>query len=247
MKTLFNSVPAFLILAAAGLIALTLPLRAAPPGLSEGCMWVNEPDSSAPTDFRFYEADFYAGEQVTVTASDPSGGATTFTVEFGGSVRTASIPGSITLSVAPGSEFGLGYYTNDGEAVFTDTCSAGSGAAGTGGGGDETPLPSCWRGDGRLNDAACGAPAAVYCNDYGGVDVYKLDPSGQVWELRLRVTGDEIGAPTGENRSVKEMGDSLVSQLGDGTLQLNTFYADGKPYIITWNSCVPGSVQIIAH
>lgn len=117
----------------------------------------------------------------------------------------------------------------------------------TGGGGSSkshhtsatpTPLPVL-PSDGRINNHA-GAPVAVYGTP---LTVYGIDPETAGGSLVFQLSDEEIAAmgipvdeplvlATGVNPSTGMA--VVLYRLPDGAFQLNTFYADGKPYQIKW-------------
>jgi hypothetical protein len=111
----------------------------------------------------------------------------------------------------------------------------------------------CQLGDGRINDFPdkdCGAPVAVY---FGSIDIYAIDPITSAGTLALRITNDELttaGVPEDGNLILEQTVNPftgmaiVVSRLSTGEFQLNTYYADGKPYTISWDS--QGKVKHLA-
>lgn len=96
----------------------------------------------------------------------------------------------------------------------------------------------CVFGDGRINED-CAAPVIVYL---GSIDVYGVDPATSEAELDLQISDEtiaEVGVPA-ENTLLGSGTNSATGQpisvyrLTTGEFQLNTFYADGKPYIMVW-------------
>jgi hypothetical protein len=92
--------------------------------------------------------------------------------------------------------------------------------------------------DGRINnDPAldCGAPVAIY--PAGSVDIYAINPSTSEGQFVSRVEYDSTSDTTqtlfeGTNPFTGQP--ILVTELPGGLIQLNTAYADGKPYIVEW-------------
>jgi hypothetical protein len=107
----------------------------------------------------------------------------------------------------------------------------------------------CMVSDGRVNAYHCGSPVALYCVGEG-IDIYGVDAETGKGTLLIRVLQDEIeavGIPEGANATIAQAGNVLVSRLTDGKFQLNTYYSEGKPYIITWESCPDiGEIEILA-
>jgi hypothetical protein len=109
--------------------------------------------------------------------------------------------------------------------------------------------------DSRLNggvDVDCAAPVAVYSQD-DGFSVYGINPSNSQGVLALLITSgdiDDVGVPDVNTLlaegTISSTGQSIhIYRLTSGEYQLNTFYADGKPYIIAWDDA--GNVRHIAN
>jgi len=102
----------------------------------------------------------------------------------------------------------------------------------------------CHIGDGRINnlpDKDCGAPVAVYL---GSIDVYAIEPFTSTGTLTIRLTDEQVsavGVPSEGNLILAQEVNPftgmaiIISRLNTGEFQLNTYYADGKPYIIVWD------------
>ncbi len=108
-----------------------------------------------------------------------------------------------------------------------------------------------WPGDDRLNPHE-GAPVAIYAVD-GAYEIFSVDPgTSEGWPaFSFDIEGLEAGsAPfvvaTGVNAFSGQP--ITVYLLPSEELQLNTYYADGKPYIVTWplGSADPGELYIQA-
>ncbi len=108
-----------------------------------------------------------------------------------------------------------------------------------------------WPGDDRLNPHE-GAPVAIYAVD-GAYEIFSVDPgTSEGWlAFSFDIEGLEAGsAPfvvaTGVNAFSGQP--ITVYLLPSEELQLNTYYADGKPYIVTWplGSADPGELYIQA-
>lgn len=112
---------------------------------------------------------------------------------------------------------------------------------------------ACDVADGSLNAYHCGRPVAIY-----GVplEVWGIDPSTGKGELVFEVGGDEIAAleapaaPMVLAQGVNPFTGQPITLyvLPSGELQLNTYYWDGKPYIVTWpiGSNDPGELYVQA-
>ena len=99
--------------------------------------------------------------------------------------------------------------------------------------------------DGRVNnlqDLDVAAPVAIYD---GSIKVYGIDPiSGDGW-LDVDISQEQIdtvGIPAdvpfllGQGKNHYTGIDIFVYRLPTGEFQLNTHYADGKPYIFAWDT-----------
>jgi hypothetical protein len=92
--------------------------------------------------------------------------------------------------------------------------------------------------DGRINsdqsrDGA--APVAVYCAD-NVIDIYTVDPATSAGQLVLS-HAIVPGAPDSANELLAASAGVSLYRLSSGAYQLSAAYADGKPYIITWEGC----------
>lgn len=117
----------------------------------------------------------------------------------------------------------------------------------------QEPPPPAYCDDGRINWTACAAPVAIYGRT--ALDVYAIQPQTSRGYLVLQVTAEHIkavGIPTGENVTLAEgtnpfSGKSIiVSRLTSGEFQVNTSYADNKPYIVVWSADDPLKMYHIA-
>ncbi len=109
--------------------------------------------------------------------------------------------------------------------------------------------------DSRINglpNVDCAAPVAVYRSD-SGFSIYIINSGNSQGTQLLFISSaeiDELGIPE-VNTLLEEGINSATGQpihiyrLSSGEYQLNTFYADGKPYIISWDS--NGNVRHIAN
>lgn len=104
--------------------------------------------------------------------------------------------------------------------------------------------------DGRINNKHhldCGAPIAIYT---GSIEIYSIDPATSRGHLTLRLTDDEIAAAgvpavntllaAAPNPFTGRMVSVYV--LTTGEIQVNTFYADGKPYTVAWPASQPSAL-----
>lgn len=103
--------------------------------------------------------------------------------------------------------------------------------------------------DGRLNnhpELDVAAPVAIYKNN-GTFNIYAVNPDTGEGTLALRITYRQYLAAVVaaeesavENYQVESIANPYTGQaiaiylLEDGALQLNTAYADGKPYTVRW-------------
>lgn len=104
--------------------------------------------------------------------------------------------------------------------------------------------------DGRINNNPardCAAPVAIYP---GSIDVYSVDPQTGRGHLTLRLSDETIaavGVPA-SNTLVAQAANPFTSHpvsvyvLTTGEIQLNTFYADGKPYTVAWPADRPDAL-----
>lgn len=108
----------------------------------------------------------------------------------------------------------------------------------------------CDLGDERLNPH-CGAPVAIYAGSY---DVYAINPATSEGDLVLQLSDEAIeaaGVPTtapiilGTATNPFSGYPITVYRLTTGELQLNTYYWDGKPYIVRWELGA-SAVEVVA-
>lgn len=94
-------------------------------------------------------------------------------------------------------------------------------------------------GDGRINPHAA-APVAIYLDP---VRIYSVNPETSNGTLTLTLSDEEIaaaGVPGEANKLLAEATNPFTGQpialyrLTTGEFQLNTAYADGKPYSVKW-------------
>ncbi len=102
---------------------------------------------------------------------------------------------------------------------------------------------TCASQDGRVNDSSnrdCAAPVAIYS---GSIVVYGIDPATGDGAYVLTV-GDEQIAAVGVPEVNTLLAEGVnpytgqpiaVYRLTTGEYQLNTYYHDGKPYIVVWD------------
>jgi hypothetical protein len=159
----------------------------------------------------------------TVVATIPQGGSVTFTITATGVtslyIRSVNglgnVNGSITCTGNPSSAPNDPGNPNV-EVLFTP-------------------------GDGRINHhvADRAAPAAVYCQ-YEGVQIIRIDPVTAEGTDEIRLSAEAIeaaGVPAEGNILLAQTDWAIVARLADGRFSLNTWYADGKPYTMTWANC----------
>lgn len=100
--------------------------------------------------------------------------------------------------------------------------------------------------DGRINNDTsrdCAAPIAVYIDEFG-IKIYGVHPVNATGLIALFVPVEEIdalGIPAQNTllgaTTVLHTGRAMqVYRLSSGEFQLDTFYADGKPYSIIWDA-----------
>jgi hypothetical protein len=107
-----------------------------------------------------------------------------------------------------------------------------------------------WPDDGRLNPHE-GAPIAIYAVDEGVFEVWGIDINTGMGLLAF--TADTTGLEAGDIPLVGAEGLNpytfqpiTMYLLPSGEFQINTYYWDGKPYIVTWptESIDPGDLYI---
>ncbi len=116
-----------------------------------------------------------------------------------------------------------------------------------------SPQPFICPDDQRLNRWHCEfAPIAVYANP---LNIYAVDPATSQGVIALHVEDDLIKSmdiPTDHNVLIAQADNPITGRtialylLTTGEYQINTYYADGKPYIIVWSPDAPGSLYALA-
>lgn len=165
-------------------------------------------------------------------------------------VTAAPINGAITVSfTVPATGFHLFETAETGGGTITVSASCSPPTAG--GGSMSVAAPSCPNlQDGRINNDPwldCGAPVAIYA---GSVDIYSIDPATSRGHLVLRLTDDDLtaAAELSANTLLAQAANPFTGQpisvyrLTTGELQVNTFYADGKPYTVAWPADRPAAL-----
>ncbi|HLV43578.1 MAG TPA: hypothetical protein VKY39_01350 [Aggregatilineales bacterium] len=107
----------------------------------------------------------------------------------------------------------------------------------------EEPAPMlCTLGDGSLNALHCGRPVAIFAKS-GGFNIYGVDINtghGSLAEVVSKAVIDEAGVPAGapavvaEGQNPYNFQPFTLYRLPGGEFQLNTYYWDGKPYVVKW-------------
>jgi len=119
---------------------------------------------------------------------------------------------------------------------------------------DEEPTPaapmSCTTGDRSLNADHCGRPVAIFARN-GGFAIYGIDINTGWGSLASEITAEQIeavGIPTdgpvaiAEGQNPYNYQPFTLYRLPSGEFQLNTYYWDGKPYVVKWEGTSPVKV-----
>lgn len=119
---------------------------------------------------------------------------------------------------------------------------------------DEEPTPaapmSCTTGDRSLNADHCGRPVAIFARN-GGFAIYGIDINTGWGSLASEITAEQIeaaGIPTdgpvviAEGENPYNYQPFTLYRLPSGEFQLNTYYWDGKPYVVKWEGTSPVKV-----
>ncbi|MFW5772190.1 MAG: hypothetical protein ACOCZH_02620 [Phototrophicaceae bacterium] len=188
------------------------------------------------------------GDDLLITWSGPTGW--DYTVNWG---MVAAPPGAMAVSPSGSEPVASSPYRLTGPGTWNNVNFVGSEVGGPGlevvnlgdftceTGDDPTPTPEPERVyqctfDGRLNDDFCGYPIAVY-RTADGYSIYAIDPDTAEGTLAF-----EVMSASGEAQLLAEGVHSFTNQpievylLANGDIQINTFYADGKPYIFVISS-----------
>lgn len=115
------------------------------------------------------------------------------------------------------------------------------------GGAGETVYVACEVGDGRVNGLDCAAPVAIFCTGEN-IDIYAINQEDGRGELAIRMPLSDVYSAVvaeGDNVTLAQSGNILLSYLSDGKFQINSFDAEGKPYVMTWVGCPPTEVETL--
>ena len=100
--------------------------------------------------------------------------------------------------------------------------------------------PSCSISDGAVN-MDCARPIAVYKTS-GGFDIYGINPNTSEGILSFSLSSSELADIPSSGSALIASGTNagsgqpiMVYRLSDGSIQVHTNYADGKPYQIRFN------------
>jgi hypothetical protein len=109
--------------------------------------------------------------------------------------------------------------------------------------------------DGRINNKRgidCASPIVIFApSEPASVDIYSFDPATGSSYMEIRMTMEEIealGVPTDAHQLLAEATNRFTGQsirlyrLTTGELQVNSAYADGKPYVVAWPAELPGAL-----
>ncbi len=238
------------------LLSLMLIITGLLPGMfarantpSAGCLALDGRTGTLSTSLtiKLQNTAFNAGETITVTTTLDAGLPGDFRVNdvlHGALVGPRVMPGTLTYTIPVLALYGIEFVflRNAGGTTYTYTihCLDSSGQS------VSSYLESICPDDGRLNRWHCGfAPVVVYP---GSLDIYAVDPDTSAGFLTLRVDDAAIaavGVPDAVPALVAQADNPFTSQpimlyrLPTGEFQINTAYADGKPYIITWSPDSP--------
>jgi|GEM_PF-1413720 len=114
---------------------------------------------------------------------------------------------------------------------------------------DSTPM-LCTTGDNSLNAHHCGRPVAIFAQNEGFA-LYGVDINTGWGSLASEITAEQIeavGVPTDGPVAIAEGQNPYNHQpftlyrLPSGEFQLNTYYWDGKPYVVKWEGTSPVKV-----
>jgi hypothetical protein len=166
-------------------------------------------------------------------------------------------PVAVNVSAfADGGSHVLQFLFNDNSLAQTSNLSIDDISLTAGGQSAGPPCPAVF--DGRINNDPswdCAPPVAVYCSTDAAFDIYRINWETSRGWLILRVTQaqiDRVGVPSRANvtiaRAQPRVGTNglIVSRLTTGEFQVNTWWDDGKPYTIAWESCPARGVNHLA-
>jgi len=187
----------------------------------------------------FYPSPFDIGDMLTVTHT---GTAAQVVVEAPQGTAVATIPqgGSTTFTITAGGITSLRIInlTGAGEVGGSIDCRDANASGTTNDPNVEVPFDP---GDGRINHhvADRAAPVALYCL-YGGIQAIRIDPLTGNGMDAVRVSAEEleaIGRPTEGKIILLQTDWVILSWHAEERFGANAWYADGKPYTMTWVEC----------
>lgn len=219
------------------LVGLCLIMPQAIHAASGGCDFMNSISFDV---FAFFGFEYAAGETITVSYRTGPGTPTQGNLIANGNiVDSDGVPGTVSYTIPSTGTYDLMISTDTGMITGKWSCRP----VGTSDGSKAGP-PAMNLFDGRINnlqDQDVAAPVAIYD---GSIKVYGVDPiSGDGWlsveisEEAIEAAGIPADAPVllGQGKNPYTGIDIFVYRLPTGEFQLNTNYADGKPYIFAWD------------
>ncbi len=193
--------------------------------------------ASVPTDVYnievFLQGDDPAGTPIAAITASAAPGPHRVTINLG-----QTYPSGTSFDVY--FVYGPGISTLEASGTCTDA-DDGAGADGAG----ETVYVACEVGDGRVNSLDCASPVAIFCTGEN-IDIYRINQEDGSGELAIRLPLNEAYSAVlaeGDNVTLAQSGNILLSYLSDGKFQINTHDAEGKPYTMTWKNCPPTEVE----
>lgn len=241
-----------ILLIVSGIVPLLLAQAGGP---SSGCLSIDGTTDTSSVNYTLVLVghDFNAGETIMVTTTILAGAPGSFDIDDlvnGGGIGPKTMPGSLSYTIPASASYGLRFiFTPDAGGTtysFTIRCVNAQGQSAS------QFLETLCPNDGRLNRWHCEfAPIAVY----PGLEIYAVNPATSEGSLVLRVSDEQIaavGVPGGQNTLVAEGVNPFTGKpialyrLTTGEFQINTSYADGKPYIIVWSPDAPDHLYELA-
>jgi hypothetical protein len=186
--------------------------------------------------FSYVPDTFAIGDMLTVSHT---GTATQVVLEVPQGNPVGIIPqgGALTYAIPSGgiSDFRVFNATGMGTIAGRLAC------FGTGEGDDTRGEVPFLPGDDRINHhtADRAAPVAIYCRN-GGIQAIRIDPITANGSDFVRVSPDELeaaGIPADGNIILARLDWIILARLADTRFSALAWYADGKPYTMTWVDC----------
>ncbi len=186
-----------------------------------------------------------SGDIISVYVYGYSGSPTQAELNVNGSpVDTSSVPGYMSTTITSDGKYTIGVTADTGAVAGDWVCGLIDIPGGSNDGSKAGP-PAMNLYDGRFNNHQgldVAAPVAIY---EGSIKVYGIDPASGDGQLAVDISEETVeaaGIPAdapvllGQGKNPYTGIDIFVYRLTTGEFQINTHYADGKPYLFAWDA-----------